>query len=186
VAQGRNPDREQSRVPRHSDGKNSRSVTFNSFCRSGRAVAGSEQETGVQKRGLSRRAGFTVWPREAMVLRIAPGKGLFLVRVGTRQKNHTRCGALQVASPRQTVQRGTIRFEENSLAGPQRATAAGHHRDEAIPIGKGAQGASSASRACSATTRARNRRWRTEGSTWTSAPARSARAWIRSLRAEWP
>jgi len=45
------------------------------------------------------------------------------------------------------------------------------------------QGASSASWASSATTRARNRRWRTEGSSWTSAPARSARAWTRSPRA---
>jgi len=46
-----------------------------------------------------------------------------------------------------------------------------------------AQAGSSASWASSATTRARNRRWRTEGSSWTSAPARSARAWTRLLRA---
>jgi hypothetical protein len=35
---------------------------------------------------------------------------LFLVRVGTKSKNHTRCGALQVASQQQMVQRGTMRF----------------------------------------------------------------------------
>ena len=37
-------------------------------------------------------------------------EGLFLVRVGTKPKNHTRYGALQVASSKQTVQRGTMRF----------------------------------------------------------------------------
>jgi hypothetical protein len=38
-----------------------------------------------------------------------------LVRVGTRRENHTRCGALQVAPQRQTVQRGTMRFGNINL-----------------------------------------------------------------------
>jgi hypothetical protein len=40
---------------------------------------------------------------------------LFLVRVGTKSKNHTRCGALQVVPQRPMVQRGTMRFGENRL-----------------------------------------------------------------------
>ena len=45
---------------------------------------------------------------------------LFLIRVGTKPKNHTTCGALQVAPQWQMVQSGTMRFGENHLPAAQR------------------------------------------------------------------